>query len=164
MTHADRFMLCFCLFLDGDMLAYVTTPTLATNFLIFFLMQHLGTSYNLLPSPFALHQSFNQELSHPLHLLPPPAPPAQQSDTLRAKNPIAIVMSELHETGRLSRGLQNRAFFPHSCQTGLNTVFSVVTLRHTITIIDVQLRTSSLYIFSRRAAACSCSCDGAQCN
>lgn len=74
------------------------------------------------------------------------------------KNPIAIVMSELLETGKLSRGLQNRAPPPlSSCQTGLNTVFRVVTQRHTITIIDIQLCTSSLYIFSWRAAVCSCS-------
>lgn len=46
--------------------------------------------------------------------------------------------------------------FSCSCQTGLNTVFSVVTQRHTITIIDIQLCTL-LYIFSWSAAVGSCS-------
>lgn len=158
LTDAERFKLCFCLFLDGDMTllaglchnSYLSHAR--SNFFSYTIPWYLAQPP---PSPSSQHQSFNQKLSYPLHLLPPPPPCAQQSDTLRAKNPIAIVTSELLQTGRLSRGLQNRAFLP-SCQTGLNTVFSVVTQRHTIAIIDIQLRTSSLYIFSWRAAVCSC--------
>lgn len=69
----------------------------------------------------------------------------------KKKNPIAIVTSEPPEPGRLSRGPQKPAFLP-SCQAGLNTVFSVVTQRHTITVIDVELCTSTLNIVSRRSS------------
>lgn len=47
-------------------------------------------------------------------------------------------------------------FSSPSCQTGLNTVFRIVTQRHTITVIDIQLCTSSLFIFSWHAAVCWC--------
>lgn len=110
----DQSWMVHALFLSFFWMAiwYFLLSYISNTLLNFFLTQHLGTKYNLLPTPFFLHQSFNQEPSPPLHLLPPPAPRAQQSDTLRAKNPIAVVMSALLEPGRLSRGLHNRAFSP----------------------------------------------------
>lgn len=126
---------------------------LSNTYSAFLLVYFLLTVCNLLPSP-SVFQSWavsslcvSSLLLHREH---------NKVTHGEQKNPIAIVMSELLKTGRLSRGLQNRA--PRSsCQTGLNTVFRVVTQRHTITIIDIQLCTSSLYIFSWRAAVCSCS-------